>query len=479
MLGIILIIIPLLAGLLTTLIHNDKKVKMFALSMALIQLGVTIYAGLNPYSDLCKEIKYAWIQDIGVYFSLQIDGLSFLMLLLTNLLTPLIIASAFGQKYSKTRIYYALILFMQFALNGVFLASNAFLFYVFWELALIPIFFMMLLWGGENRRRITLKFFLYTLLGSLSMLVGFLWLSTTSDQITFDWHDWMNMQITPELQPKIFILIFLAFAIKMPMFPFHTWQAETYAVSSSQTTMLLSGLMVKMAIYGMLRWLFPILPQGVEFWKDIVIVFSLIGLLYGCIIAFTQTDMKRIIAYTSMIHTAMMSIGLFTMQQIAYEGVVYQMFSHGVNIVAIFYLCQWLEDKTGTINVQKLGGIKPFAPVFTGFMLITIFSTISLPLTNGFVGEFLIMNGIAQYGITTAVLTGVSIILCAVYLLYFYQKIMLGEPAKDFVIKDMTIKESAIMFPMAAIMLITGVVPSLIINLTTEELTEIFQKLMN
>lgn len=385
----------------------------------------------NPDSAMLACDR-AWVASLGIHFSVSINSLSLLMVLLTTFLVPLIILSSYTSTYDRPNNFYGLILTMQMALVGVFVANDGFLFYVFWELALIPIYFICLLWGGENRGAITFKFFVYTLFGSLFMLIGLIYLyNHTNVEGMKSWavqdlYD-AGRSLTAEQQSAVFWLIFIAFAIKMPVFPFHTWQPDTYVTAPTQGTMLLSGIMLKMGTFGVIKWLLPVVPLGLEKWGGTAIGLSVIGIVYASCIAIVQTDFKRLIAYSSIAHVGLISAGILAGNQQGIQGAVMQMLAHGVNVVGLFFIADILWRHTGTRELGRLGGIRSMNGNFAVLFLIILLGAVALPLTNGFIGEFLLINGVYQYSAATAAFAGLTVILGAVYMLRSYQAIMLGE----------------------------------------------------
>jgi NADH-quinone oxidoreductase subunit M len=322
---------------------------------------------------------------------------------------------------------------MQMALVGVFVANDGFLFYVFWELALIPIYFICLVWGGDNRAKITFKFFVYTLFGSLFMLIAlvFLYQHTGMQTGIKSWaiNDLYQAgrSLTEAQQGYVFWAMFLAFAIKMPIFPFHTWQPDTYVAAPTQGTMLLSGIMLKMGTFGLLKWLLPVVPLGVQNWGNVAMILSVFGIIYASCIAIVQTDFKRLIAYSSIAHVGLIAAGILAWNQQGVQGALMQMVSHGINVVGLFLIADILMRQTGTREISKLGGIRNVNPQFAVLYLIVLLGSVALPLTNGFVGEFLLITGVYGYSAWIAAFAGLSVILGAVYMLRSYQGIMLGE----------------------------------------------------
>lgn len=460
----LLIAFPLLAGLLV-LVMNNAQAKKIAFSAAIVELAISVVAIMQfqHNADAQFMLDCAWIPSMGIHFKVAMDGISILLVLLTTVLVPLIILSSFGREIKNANSFYFLILLMQSALVGVFTSLDGFLFYIFWELALIPIWFICLLWGGENRARITFKFFAYTLAGSLLMLVGLIYVYLqTPGAHSFDIQALYaaGASLPKEEQSWIFWALFIAFAIKMPVFPFHTWQPDTYTVAPTQGTMLLSGIMLKMGTYGLIRWLLPMAPAGVAEWGNTAMLLSVIGILYASIIAIMQKDLKRLIAYSSIAHVGLISAGIFSLNVQGLQGGMMQMIAHGINVVGLFYVIDVLFNRTNTLEISKLGGIRNVTPWFATMFMVVMLGSVALPMTNGFIGEFLLINGIYQYNAWMAGFAGLTVILGAVYMLRSYQKTMLGEtnPLTS-TFTDLTFNEKAVFVPIVILIIAMGVYP--------------------
>ncbi|MGQ0829778.1 MAG: complex I subunit 4 family protein [Bacteroidota bacterium] len=431
MITLLLIFFPLVAVLLLLLVKGVQA-KNIALGAAIIELAISIFA-LTQFQHNAStqfEISYDWIKSLGITFHVGMDGISMLLVLLTTFLVPIIILTSLKSEYKNPSAFYSLILAMQMALIGVFVSLDGFLFYIFWELALIPIYFICLLWGGENRAKITFKFFVYTLAGSLLMLAGLIYLyQHTGGVHTFDikalYKAGQGLDVVH--QGYVFWAMFMAFAIKMPVFPFHTWQPDTYTVAPTQGTMLLSGIMLKMGTYGVIRWLLPVAPLGVEHWMNTAIILSVTGIIYASCIAIVQKDFKRLIAYSSIAHVGLIAAGILVLNVQGMQGAMIQMISHGINVVGLFFIVDLIQKRTGSREIALLGGIRNLNPQFAVLFLIVLLGSVALPLTNGFIGEFLLLNGVYQYNAWIAAFAGLSVILGAVYMLRSYQSIMLGE----------------------------------------------------
>jgi NADH-quinone oxidoreductase subunit M len=401
-----------------------------------------------------------------------------LLVFLTTFLTPLILLSSQSKAYSQSSNFNALVILMQAALIGVFTAKDAFVFYVFWELALIPIYFISLIWGGENRKPVTFKFFLYTTVGSLLMLASILILYSKTPAGTFDIAAFYALPLTPNEQYLIFSGFFLAFAIKMPIFPFHTWQPDTYVTAPTEGTMLLSGIMLKMGIYGVIRWILPITPVAVIDWGWIIIFFSVIGIIYASVIALKQPNFKRMVAYVSIAHVGLMAAGLFAGNEEALQGVVIQMLAHGINVVGMFYIVDLITRRTGTDVLDQLGGLRNQAPLLATFFLIILMANIALPLTNGFVGEYLLIVGLFQYDVWLAAVAALTIIFGAAYMLNGYQKMMLGAKKEIYNhVTDVTAKELLVLVPITIMIVGMGVYPKFFLDISAGSVKEILNAL--
>jgi NADH-quinone oxidoreductase subunit M len=472
MIAVMLIIWPLAAALLVSFL-NTKYARTFSLFAGVIEFGIVKFGSYSMSEGRMDQLDFniSWIRYLHSDFHIGIDGISMVLVLLTGLLVPFIIWSVHPDESKiKTSSFYALILFMQSALMGVFMAKDGFLFYIFWELALIPIYFICLRWGGQERGRITLKFFIYTLTGSLFMLMAFIYIyQHTPAPHSFDIKSLYATANTLNAgtQGMLFLGLFLAFAIKMPIFPLHTWQPETYTMAPTQGTMLLSGIMLKMGTYGVIRWLLPMVPLGVVQYGKLAIVLSIAGVLYASCIAFVQTDLKKLFAYSSIAHVGLISAGMFTNTKMGIQGALLQMVSHGIIVVALFYIADILLRRTKTLDIAGMGGIRLQSPFIASAFMITMLGSIALPLTSGFVGEFLLINSIFQWNAVAGLLAGLSIILGATYMLRAYQKTMLGDLKNEQSPFDpISIREQAILVLLVLLILLLGLCPSLIMNIS-------------
>ncbi|MGZ4115873.1 MAG: complex I subunit 4 family protein [Bacteroidia bacterium] len=470
MITILLIFFPLLAALMLLMVKGEQ-VKKIALAASIVEFAIALFALIQFKHDATAQftVDYAWINSLGINFHVGIDGISMLMVLLTTFLVPIIILTSFKTDYKNPSAFYALILAMQMALIGVFVSLDGFLFYVFWELALIPIYFICLLWGGENRAKITFKFFVYTLAGSLFMLAGLIYLFLhTSGVHSFNidalYAAGQHMDVVH--QGYVFWAMFIAFAVKMPIFPFHTWQPDTYTTAPTQGTMMLSGIMLKMGTYGLVRWLLPVAPLGVEQYGHVAITLAVVGIVYASCIAIVQQDFKRLIAYSSIAHVGLIAAGILALNVQGVQGGMIQMLSHGVNVVGLFFIVDLIQKRTNTREIALLGGIRNVNPQFAVLFLIVLLGSVALPLTNGFVGEFLLLNGVYQHNAWMAAFAGLSVILGAVYMLRSYQSIMLGETnAITSSFAPLESSEKAVLIIICAAIIAFGVYPKPLLDI--------------
>ncbi len=480
MLTLFLILWPLAVSLAIFLIRplNARMWAFIASSIEFMACLITVFR-FDKTSTFSFVYKTSWIPSLGINFSLGMDGISVLLVLLTTALIPFIILSSFKISQDKPANFYALILLMQMALVGVFTASDGFLFYIFWEMALIPIYFICLIWGAEDRAAITFKFFIYTLAGSLFMLVALLYLYYKTPgahsfeiQTLYD----AGRQLPASEQAMVFWGLFIAFAIKMPIFPFHTWQPDTYTVAPMEGTMLLSCLMLKMGFYGLIRWVIPMVPQGVEAWGLTAIVLSVIGIIYASVIAINQKDFKRLVAYASIAHVGLISAGLLTLNKIGMQGALIQMLSHGILAFGLFYICEIISNRANTRTITSLGGLRTSAPLLTTVFIVVILGTLALPFTSGFVGEFLLLNALFQFNFILGALGGLTIVLGAVYLLRAFQKMMLGDvndQTSGFT--DLTAHEKVVLYPIVILIVVIGIYPGPLLQISETAVSNLLE----
>jgi len=474
MITLLLILTPLIAGLVAIALKQGSSAKTIALLASVATLVLALVAVFTP-GELGYDI--AWLNNLGSRITLKADGMAKMLSLLTAVSFPLIFTAVHNNAYKNEHAFYGLMLLSQAGLMGVFLASDALLFYFFWELALIPVYFLCSLWGGEKRIAVTFKFFVYTFIGSLLMLIGLLFMYFQTADQSFSLESFYAVKLTAKQEMLMFWLFFVAFAIKMPIFPFHTWQPDAYEQSPTATTMVMSGIMVKMGVFAVIRWILPMFPNAAASSANLVIILSIIGMIYASLIAIRQDDIKRMIAYSSIAHIGLMSAAMFTNNRTAIDGVMIQMFSHGVNVIGLWIIADLIEKQLGTRQMSQLGGLAQKAPVMSILLVVMALANVALPLTNAFIGEFLMFNGLFQYNMIMAAVAGISIILAAVYTLNMVQKVIYGD-TNSFTEKaiDIPFNVKLSLVIIAVLILVFGVFPQPLLNLTGANVSALFVK---
>lgn len=474
MVPVLFILIPLLTGLAGFFIKDEKYAKAWAVLSSAVTLVITLIAlaMFNKSGNLIYSTE--WLPALGSKFSLRGDGLSMILCLLTAIAFPLIFVATYKNHYKNPGGFYALMLLSQAGLMGVFMASDALLFYFFWELALIPVYFLCSIWGGERRIPVTFKFFIYTFVGSLLMLVGLIYLYLHTPTRTFSLEAFYRLKhtLTAGQQTMVFWLLFLAFAIKMPLFPLHTWQPDTYEQSPTAVTMVLSGIMVKMGLFGLMRWVVPVVPFGSWAYGDRVSIFAIIGIIYASLVAIRQDDLKRFVAYSSIAHMGLMCLALFATNTSSMQGVMIQMFNHGINIIGLWIVIDVIEQRFGTRRMSQLGGLAKQSPSLAILLVIVALANVALPLTNAFVGEFMMFNGIfnstaTKFGLIFTVIAGLSIILSAWYTLNMIQRVFYGSAQQSTVgVSGIGLNAKLALGALVIMIVVIGVYPSIILDIT-------------
>ncbi len=469
---LILLLFPLVGAFALAFVKTSASAKQAALVISAITLGLTLpfWSQFNSAAGVQFQQQFAWIPALGIDFHIGLDGVSLPLVLLTNTLVPLIILSSFGNQHKGN--FYALVLAMQAGLLLVFTALDAFTFYVGWEVALIPIYFICALWGGEDRIRVNLKFFIYTFFGSLLMLIAIIYLHLQTPTQDFALASFYNLSLDETTQRWIFWAFFIAFAIKIPLFPFHTWQPDTYTSAPTAGTMLLAGIMLKMGIFGLIRWLIPVTPLAFEAYGWLAVLLGVIGVVYASLIAFKQTNIKRLIAYSSIAHVGLIAAAVFVWNVQSLQGAMIQMINHGISVIGLFLIVEVIGRRLETHEMSKMGGIAKAAPTLAIYFLIIVMGAVGLPLTNGFIGEFLMLMGVYQYSIWFAAIAGLTIIFGAVYLLRAYQQIMLGasnDKTSNF--SPLAWHEHAVLAIVCALILFIGVYPQFLLDISEHTIT--------
>ena len=467
-----LLVLPLVLALISFIIP-EKFVRYFGLAGALSSLAVAV-GHLSYYNPE----KYVSLFDsnrdfpLGLSFKMGYDGLSLTMVLLVNAIVAIILLANYGKELAQNKTFTALVFFMQMGLLGVFLAQDGILFYIFWEVTLIPIFLILYWFGQQNNNPVLMKFFIYTLLGSLGMLMSFIFLGSTIQSFAYD-----NLAIAGSLLgAKVACWVacgfLLAFAIKIPLFPFHTWQPATYTTAPMAGTMLLSALMLKMALYGMIKWMIPLTYSGLAEIKWIVITLGCIGIVYGAIIAIKQKDIKTLFAYASISHVGLIAAGIILFTQTSLESAVVQIINHSIVAVGLFFAADIIESRTGTRNIYELGGIAKLAPRFGFWFAAMTFVSVSVPFTAGFIGEFLLIKELFVAHWITGLIASTTLVFGAVYMLRAYQVSMFGTP-KMTSFEDLKWNEILVFALLTAAAILIGISPKCIMDFVKPSIVHI------
>lgn len=474
----LLIWLPLVAGMVAFFMKNAQAIKVWSLMAAVAVVAVSLtglcYADASAYPTY-NQVSYYWLKHLGNSFHLNLNKTGHLLSLLTALGFLFIFIYSWKEKRERSNSFYGLMLLAQAGIMGVFSAVDALVFYFFWELALIPVYFLCSMWGGEKRIQTTFKFFIYTFVGSLLMLTGILYVyyhtqgrifnDGTQAMHSFALNAFQSANLSAAEQGCLFWLFLAAFGVKMPIFPLHTWQPGAYDQSPTPVTMVLSGIMVKMGLFGLLRWLLPVLPEASSKYADIVIALSIFGIIYASLIALVQDNLKKLVAYSSIAHIGLMSAAIFAKNELSLNGAILQMFNHGINIIGLWIIIGIIERKTGTKKISELGGLATKAPALTVFMIVIALANIALPLTNAFVGEFMMFSGLFEYSKWMTAIAGLGIILAAAYTLNMIRNVFYGAASVSVSeVSDIELHEKLVLSLIVLIVLATGVYPQPIIE---------------
>jgi NADH-quinone oxidoreductase subunit M len=491
----VLVGLPMLAALLLLLIPREQKalVRSFSLVMALVTFGVSVALpamfreGYQTYQF--TEI-YPWIPQFGIRYEVGIDGISLWLVLLTTALMPVAILSSFKAIEKREKEYYISLLLLEAAMIGALVALDVFLFYVFWEAMLIPMFLLIGVWGGQNRLQATVKFFIFTMVGSLLMLVAILYLyfktgaALSGVERSFSLSAMLALPLTPNEQIWLFLAFGLAFAIKVPLFPLHTWLPDAHTEAPTAGSVILAAVLLKMGTYGLVRYALPLFPYAVVELAPYIGALSVIGIIYGALVAMVQKDIKRLVAYSSVSHLGFVVLGLVALTPQGVEGSIFQMLAHGVSTGGLFLCIGILYERRHTREIKDYGGIAKQVPVFAVCFMIITLSSAGLPGMNGFVGEFLVLVGTFtsgrlfggwSYVLAAGAATGM--ILSAVYLLWMFQRVMFGplDNPKNQKIQDLSLREGAYLAPILALIFVMGVYPELFMKHIRPSAQEFFR----
>ena len=436
------------------------SIVIFVMSLGLIGpvLGAPQAAGF--------EINVPWIDTPAIRYHVSIDGLSLWLIILSTLLTPLCVLISWNYIQKRVKEYYAFLMLLEVGVIGVFAAQDLFLFYVFWELTLVPMYFLIGIWGHDRRIYATVKFFLYTMAGSVLMLAAILYLYSQAG--TFDYpliRDMIasgRLAMTPHVEALMFFAFFLAFAIKVPLWPLHTWLPDAHVEAPTAGSVMLASVMLKMGTYGIVRFCLPLFGNAAREYAPWIAACAIIGIIVGALVAMVQPNMKKLVAYSSVSHLGFVVLGIFSFNQQGLDGAVYQMLNHGVSTGALFMLVGFLYERQHSLEIKSYGGVATVAPHLTTIFLITTLASIGLPLLNNFIGEFLVLQGAAIANFNWAVGAGLGVILSACYMLWMFQRTFLGKTPHDVAhhVTDLNLRELIAVAPLLILMLWMGTVTS-------------------
>lgn len=485
-----IVYLPAVGALLLALFVPSRKpglVKKFALAVALADfvLSLLLLAKFNVGSgDFQLVERVNWIAGLGIQYLMGVDGISLLLVLLTTMLGALAILSSFSAINDRVKEYMVCLLVLQTGMLGVFFSLDIVLFYVFWEIMLIPMALLIGIWGGPRRIYAAVKFFLYTLVGSLFMLIGFLVVyfsyHAATGVYTFDLTRLMSAEFPSNIQMWAFWALFLGFAIKVPLFPFHTWLPDAHVEAPTAGSVILAGVLLKMGTYGFVRFSMPILPEASIKAMPAIATLAIIGIIYGALVAWVQQDVKKLVAYSSVSHLGFVMLGLFTFTIPGIQGSVLQMLNHGLSTGALFLLVGILYERRHTRMIEDFGGLAAQIPVFAVVLGIVTFSAIGLPGLNGFIGEFLILLGTFKAGMYAfGALAATGIILGAVYMLHLYKNVMFGEIVHDEnrKISDLNLREIVTMAPLVVLIFWVGLYPKPFLDILEPPVTRIVARM--
>jgi NADH-quinone oxidoreductase subunit M len=464
-----LVFLPVAGAILVALVPKEAVLvhKLLGLGMSLVVflLSLLLVWGFEPRAGMQFEVVRAWLPSLGISYHVGVDGISLWLVILTTFLTPIALLGSWASITDRVREFNVFMLLLEAGMIGVFVSLDLFLFYIFWEAMLIPMYFLIGIWGHERRIYAAVKFFLYTMAGSVLMLVAFLVLYRASGIQTFDLQALAAHPVAPALQMWLFAAFALAFAIKVPMWPFHTWLPDAHVEAPTAGSVILAGVMLKMGGYGFLRLAIPLFPQAAHAFAPWIGLLAVIGIVYGALVSLVQPDLKKLVAYSSVSHLGFVMLGIASFTTTAVTGAVYQMLNHGISTGALFLMVGMLYDRRHTRRIEAFGGLKAVMPWFSAFFLLVTFSSIAVPGFNGFVGEFLILMGswggtlTGTWGVPLTVVASTGVVLAAAYMLWMVQRVFYGEVTDPHnqALPDLSARESVLLVPLIALALFMGI----------------------
>ena len=462
-----IIFIPFIGMIILTFIRreNVKFIRIFTLLVTIVDfiISVVLFIKFDPdIAGMQFVVKKEWIKSLGISYYLGVDGINILLVMLTTFFGPIVILStrnAINKEVKKFMIFY---LMLQTGILGVFLSLDLILFYIFWEAMLVPMYFIIGVWGGPRRVYAAVKFFLFTMFGGVLMFIGILVLYFKAGLNSFDLVEIIReIDLPLNYQMWLFLAFGIAFAIKVPIFPFHTWLPDAHVEAPTAGSVILAAVLLKMGTYGFLRFCLPLFPNASEQFFPFISVLALIGIIYGAMVSMVQPDLKKLVAYSSVSHLGFVMLGIFSFTQEGVQGSIIQMVNHGISTGALFLIVGMIYERRHTRLIKDFGGLASQIPVFSAFFMIVVLSSLGLPGTNGFVGEFLILLGTFLRNKVFAIFGAVGIILTAVYLLWMYQRVIFGKlkDEKNKLLKDLNLREVTILVPIVVLILWIGVYP--------------------
>lgn len=490
-----LLLSPIIGSILVLFFKQEqiKLIRWFALAVSTIAFVISViiyfnFDSANPQFQFLHNVL--WIDSLNISYNVGVDGISLLLVLLTTFLTPLTFLSTWKAIEKNVKMFTFSMLFLEAGMLGVFISLDIFLFYIFWEAMLIPMYFIIGVWGGERRIYASVKFFIYTMVGSLLMLVAIIWLAVYASDLTGKFTTNLielykvGPTIPHQIQAWMFGAFFISFAIKVPLFPLHTWLPDAHVEAPTAGSVILAGVLLKMGTYGMLRFCLPLFPQSSVEFSPIISVFAIIGIIYGALVSMVQTDMKKLVAYSSVSHLGFVVLGTFAMTIESVQGAVIQMINHGLSTGALFLLVGIIYERTHRREIAYYGGIAKIVPLYSVSLMLASLSSIGLPGLNGFIGEFLILLGsfksivLNNWWFTAFAATGV--IFAAVYLLWMYQRVVFGEVTNQDLphhLTDINTRELIVLIPIFVFVVWIGVYPNTFLKLTEVSTQNILQQI--